>query len=350
MDGPMTPASGSLTSAPPFVQGFFVQAVHNSLLAAGVEPAEQLRRACVAGHALPWNALLSLLEEARHSSGRPALGLEAASHVSEDNLSVFGPVLVASRTLREAITHCDALTRRIGGCPWELDDSTNEARFTFHYEGIGVVIEDLLVGIGYRITTRLLGVHAPAVVPLLTHAPPPDLAAYSAFFGGRVDFQSARSGLLFPRGLLDKKRQGTQPGFAAAICELGMELLAPPGDGRTWEARVEYELQQLGSLSQIDLNKLGNRWGLTGRALQRRLANEGVRLRDILSRVRLERSRVYLSQTDLSVQSIAEAAGYADASTFYRAFKRWTGSSPRIYRTRLSDRRMQPRGPTEGDA
>jgi len=50
------------------------------------------------------------------------------------------------------------------------------------------------------------------------------------------------------------------------------------------------------------------------------------------------RTRVYLRQALMALSEIAFLLGYSDLRAFSRAFRRWTGVSPRDYRDHLSRR------------
>jgi transcriptional regulator GlxA family with amidase domain len=45
-----------------------------------------------------------------------------------------------------------------------------------------------------------------------------------------------------------------------------------------------------------------------------------------------------LKQSRLSLEDIGAALGFAELSTFYRAFRRWTGAAPGEYRERTAAR------------
>ena len=71
---------------------------------------------------------------------------------------------------------------------------------------------------------------------------------------------------------------------------------------------------------------------MSTRTLKRKLSEEGVSYTSLLD----ERRRlqgVALLRTELSVERIAERLGYSDAANFTRAFRRWTGKSPREFRS-----------------
>lgn len=72
--------------------------------------------------------------------------------------------------------------------------------------------------------------------------------------------------------------------------------------------------------------------GASERTLRRRLAREGTTFRDVRERVLRAQAEQLLSATSLSVAAIAEQLGFADASTFCQAFRRWVGQTPSAFR------------------
>jgi AraC-like DNA-binding protein len=74
---------------------------------------------------------------------------------------------------------------------------------------------------------------------------------------------------------------------------------------------------------------------LSTRTLHRHLAQEGVSLQGLKDDVRRERAIELLCRTEKAVKQVAFAVGFADEKSFSRAFKEWTGHSPREYRRRM---------------
>jgi AraC-like DNA-binding protein len=79
---------------------------------------------------------------------------------------------------------------------------------------------------------------------------------------------------------------------------------------------------------------IAERLHLSTRTLHRRLADAGVGYQDILDGLRQRLAIEFLERTSLSVEQIAERSGFSDASNFRKAFKKWTGESPAVYRDR----------------
>ena len=69
------------------------------------------------------------------------------------------------------------------------------------------------------------------------------------------------------------------------------------------------------------------------RTLQRRLSEEGSSLHAEVDQIRKTMAIAALRDRSVPIDDVAFVLGYAEPSTFYRSFKRWTGKSPHQYRT-----------------
>ena len=74
--------------------------------------------------------------------------------------------------------------------------------------------------------------------------------------------------------------------------------------------------------------------GLHARTLRRKLVSEGATYQAIVDEVRFRLAASYLTRTAMSHESISERLGFSDASSFRRAFKRWSQLSPNDFRVR----------------
>jgi len=78
---------------------------------------------------------------------------------------------------------------------------------------------------------------------------------------------------------------------------------------------------------------------MSGRTLQRHLEGEGTTFERLLDDTRRELAQQYLGQTDVSLADATYLLGFRSQSSFFRACKRWFGTSPRHYRIRLMQAR-----------
>ncbi len=72
--------------------------------------------------------------------------------------------------------------------------------------------------------------------------------------------------------------------------------------------------------------------GMSSRTLTRRLAKDGLTYQGLLDEVRRKLALQYLKDRRINIKKVADLLGYSEASAFYRAFRRWTDSSPAQHR------------------
>jgi AraC-like DNA-binding protein len=73
--------------------------------------------------------------------------------------------------------------------------------------------------------------------------------------------------------------------------------------------------------------------GVSQRTFARHLATEGVTYFDLLEKLRSDLAERYLADGDLTISEIAWLLDYSDVGSFSHAFKRWTGKTPREWRS-----------------
>ena len=74
---------------------------------------------------------------------------------------------------------------------------------------------------------------------------------------------------------------------------------------------------------------------LSPRTLHRRLEQEGSSFRAIKDALRRDIALSRLERENVSIGRLAHELGYDDSSAFFRAFRKWTGVAPRVYRGRI---------------
>ncbi|MBW8637260.1 AraC family transcriptional regulator [Hoeflea sp. WL0058] len=101
-----------------------------------------------------------------------------------------------------------------------------------------------------------------------------------------------------------------------------------PEPARSFSAVVSLRLLE----GKSDIEGASQMTGLGVQGLQRRLRSHGYTYQKILDAARCDRAVTLLTQTGLSVAEIAYSLGYDEHASFTRAFNRWIGCSPNIFR------------------
>jgi AraC-like DNA-binding protein len=98
--------------------------------------------------------------------------------------------------------------------------------------------------------------------------------------------------------------------------------------------RVRGFLREEGGLG-LGVGDVAKRLHMSERTLKRRLMGEGTSFVELLDAERRALSMELLRTTTLSLEEVAERAGYTELSNFTRAFRRWTGTTPARFRQSL---------------
>jgi len=102
--------------------------------------------------------------------------------------------------------------------------------------------------------------------------------------------------------------------------------------------QVRARLLRLGALEAgIDagMEAVARDLHISVRTLRRRLAEDGTSYRELRDEVREALAEELLATGALSVSDVAIRLGYAEATSFIAAFRRWKGMTPAAYARRL---------------
>lgn len=87
-------------------------------------------------------------------------------------------------------------------------------------------------------------------------------------------------------------------------------------------------------LENLGFEEVAHEMNMTTHTIRRRLKEEGNSFQEIKDSIRREQAMVLLENSSLSLQEISEHLGFSETAAFNRAFKKWTGMTPGVYRTR----------------
>jgi AraC-like DNA-binding protein len=92
---------------------------------------------------------------------------------------------------------------------------------------------------------------------------------------------------------------------------------------------VEQRLEPMLERGAVRIEAVARALGCSRQTLYRRLKEEGTTFAALLDGLRRRLALHYLREQGLSVKETAYRLGFSEPAAFSRAYKRWTGSSPR---------------------
>jgi AraC-like DNA-binding protein len=304
---------------------------------------------------VPGAAADALIDEAARRAKKPHLALDLAARIPIGGLGVLDYALCTSPTLGDALRrvarYYGVVTERV-----RLTLTKDEARATLtfernvaaahsrHWAEFGVAM------IALRIK-QTLGRPVKFESVTFAHRGPKDAAPYRAFFGCEVAFGGTHDRMSFRKELLELPLVTAAASLAATLEDTMRSLAPEPETADPFLSRAARTVGELLLHRDVALESLAARLKITRRTLQRELQRRGTSHKALLDDARRARALHLLEDGRLSVTEVAYALGLSEPSAFFRAFRRWTGTSPAAFRAGVARNasRFGAHGPTERD-
>jgi len=158
-----------------------------------------------------------------------------------------------------------------------------------------------------------------------------DTSFHRRFFNAPLRFNSPKAVLWFHPVDLEAPIKHADETLAVYLDRLAEAKLKELGASSLTE-RLGRALWSELSGGPPPLQRVAELLGMSPRTLQRHLGEEGKSFRSALEEFRREMSTHLMAHRQLAVYEVAFLLGYADPSSFHRAFRRWHRKSPRAFR------------------
>ena len=272
-------------------------------------------------------------------SGDPAIGLANSNIVKPASFDVVAYTMMSSPNLLSVL---ESISRYVG-----IVSDAASLVITEDDEGYRMILE--LFGGGQPVPRQRFEFDLMTILSFcrwVTHRdlrplalelrfpPPADLRPYQDAFKCPLRFNAPVNALLFGRAdvisplptahpllaevherLASERLQRLDPVQISSRARAAIIRRLPDGEPRRTEVAAALEMSE--------------------RTLQRRLEAEGTSFQRLLDDTRRELAQQYLGQTDVSLADATYRLGFGAKSSFFRACKRWFGTSPHHYRIRL---------------
>lgn len=280
--------------------------------------------------------------EAIAQSGDPALGLHAGSSIPRGVYGILDYLIGYSSTIGEGLHRLATYIPTIN--TW-LTMGTEIDRHTGRIWLDGVVappprasaefVAALVVGLGHRSWQLDF---SPSLARLAFPAPAASepMGEHAVALGCEVQFGAERTEVVLDRETWETPLRTSDPGLIALLEQQAADLIAQLPESNDFISEIRQAVEGELAGGDVRLESIASALGMSGRTLQRRLADEEISFADLVDEVRLEAAKVMMLNPRLSLTDIAYLIGFDEQSSFSRAFKRWTGDSPRDYRRRIA--------------
>lgn len=270
----------------------------------------------------------------------PGLGMAVGQRYRVSTFGIFGYACVTSPNLREAISLALRYYRLgFAFCTPIVEFQPGEVVARIDHELIPVDVRTFLVERDvvamHRVMSDLLGEHLNLSRAEFAYPEPPHAARMAELFGVRPRFDCDHTLFAIDPEVLDRPLpQANQPTWQ--VCVAQCHELIRRRTARTGIAAEVRDRLLPGSGATVGspptLEAVARDLNMSARTLRRRLDEAGTSYRALLDEVRRALAEEMLTAAPLSMDDIAIRLGYAEATPFIHAFKRWTGHTPAAYR------------------
>jgi AraC-like DNA-binding protein len=308
----------------------------DTILAAAPVSREQLSDA---DGRVPHRTMMTLWRAASELTGDADLGIHVALAAPVASFAVHGYALLSSPTLREAYRRGCRYQRLIHEATnLEFDEGPEEGVLHHSLPGGRAVPRqpaEFLASVWVRFGRLVVGNDWNPTLVCFAHPEPEDTSEHARVFGAPVRFTSGRTAVTVPNDVLDAPNPGGDEGLVGVLDDYAHGLLASAPERPSVAGRVGALLTAAfrgGDLPTAE--QVARELNMSVRSLHRGLEADDTTFRELVDQLRHERSAALLADPRYSITEIGYLLGFSEISSFYRAFKRWTGRTPADYRSR----------------
>jgi AraC-like DNA-binding protein len=254
----------------------------------------------------------------------PSGGIDFLAHGLIHSASFREAIVRALDYLRILIDRPRAGLEVNGDLAEVVFDESGDTLTPFAYHLVWIIIGGLTGWlVGRRVALRQVDFCCP---------PPQASAAYRDIMRAPVHFSRPRTRFIFNAEYLDLPVIRHRESLDGFVAQLPGILLLRHWDERTLSSAIRRKLRVLPPADWPTFEKLAKDMDIPASSLRRKLRVEGHSYRAIKDDIRRTRAVQALLHSDLSVEQIAAALGFAEPSAFHRAFRTWVSSSPGAFR------------------
>jgi AraC-like DNA-binding protein len=266
------------------------------------------------------------------------IGLWRGARSKPGTFSMMAHAVINCRNLEKAILRSSDFYRLLDlPVTLSLDHHGEQALFALNLEEgeAREILLESLVFISVRFWSWLTGQNIRPTRIELDFPEPAEAREYRYVFPCPVEFGCARSRIVLPATLLQLPLV-QNPLSLSRFLKDSLALI------------IEGNMQPIGLAEQIraiiskeyghnfpDFSQVCDKLNMTPQTLRRRLKEANTSYQEIKDSIRHDAAVYYLAKAELSIDEIALMMGFSEASSFHRAFKKWTGKTPAGYRRDL---------------
>jgi len=297
---------------------------------------------------IPLKQMLHFIDIAATREDITQFGLLAGQHTQIAQMGAFGRLLCHSLTLYDALQTVINLVYRYnsGDRVWVEYQNENVwlcRRFTHNLEAEHPQAVHCSLIVMIHLVQLAAGIQwQPAEIHLTTN-PVQGIEQIELLSNANIQFNQDKTAIAIPVNLLSLPLK-LDANYTQHHREIDYNILHQSNLKANFLESLKHIIKNQLKHGYPSIESIAEVLGTSVRTFQRQLSYEGLTYSQLIDQVRFEHSLTLLSDPLNKVTDVAAEIGYKDAGNFTRAFKRWTGISPKAYMHQAGDHHISKHG------
>jgi AraC-like DNA-binding protein len=268
-------------------------------------------------------------------TGCAQFGFRVGQHMDASNFGLIGSLARYSADVGSALrslVHYLHLHVRGATSTLNVEAGWAEWRYDIHHPHFEAAeqVGDGAIAVMFNIMRDLCHPDWKPALVRFARARPQDIGSYRKFLQAPLEFDADHYALVFTADWLDRALPGSDSELRRLLQKQIDALQGKNPDN--FPDQVRSVLRTAILTGHANADQVAALLSMHRRTLCRRLSESGASFQQLVDECSLEIVRQMLDSPHMEVAQVAAAVGYADASAFTRAFRRWTGTTPARWR------------------
>ena len=285
-----------------------------------------------ANYRIPVVVMTKLWRSSVILTGDDAFGLRVAESVSPTTFHALGYAAMASKNFTEAVQRVIRNARLVSDIAnLKLDMGQDKVCLYFNvrddspdvsYEAIDAFMASLI-----HITRHYMHTRIPLLAVEMVRPEPKDRKRFDDFFEIPVTFNGESNSFSIHSSVIP----ALVPTYNAMLLEANEKVMEEYLRKNHLSSTTDIVRSHIEAVLPEEpvLERMAERMHMSERKLQRLLTSESTSYQKVLDAYRQEKAEQWLNDAGKSIKQVSDLLGFGNQSAFTRAFKRWTGKTPK---------------------
>lgn len=328
---------------PPMIRANLLEPILDAVKAKGHETATLLRRNALPAtpidpyQLIPLGKYVGLFEQAAQLLEDPFLGIRLGQAFRPELLGPLGFIFRASIDLRQALLQLSSYVS-VWQSATRVELVAGEGTVDYIYQIGDTSIRPRRQDAEYSLASicslirNFLGGHwAPLEVHFEHGSSASNTRFYARAFNAPVFFGQSVNRLVMRQSDLHRAGISADRSMIPFMERHLRDLARESREEETFASQVNYLIARRLGADPLSLPRVAQELGISVRSFQRRLAEERTSFRALVRDQRRTLAESLMKDRSATVTAVAHTVGYAETAVLSRAFKVWTGASPRAF-------------------